>query len=1080
MSQNLQDVPGFRTMVESLGTRNSGDLAAMRAQVKNMDTDDLISVERFIDDWAKAKAQTLARDTPTSVNVSTDDLNNTYSMLRQSVPAAAIEDMNDIISTARDARRLGNTEYMADLITDLDDFADDLHLQLFDSRMADQMDPGPIPMDAIRETTVPWQDVAHWERSQSLRRQAVSKAVIGANAHKLPRGVEGRFAQVWDYYHRGMRGVYEDMLNAPLNNATYSEFRARALDVLHQRDTNMRRLFQSSPDTLRQWDNIQAIERINMESLLDIRRGGLGSADDYADAVRRAHVQENADLARYYDELGLEAPPIAHAVDEYPISSSAFATTAGDLQEIVRIMKGNVGDMFRNTRNIDDATKTEMIQYLDDLRPAMNTARTLANVHGRTMRDWVALNYSQKYGLDGALALIFPYHFWIGRTVRDWTRLTMARPGMTAAFTRLYEGIAEINEQADVPDRVKSGIRLPMPFSSFFNGIFPGGEGSVYFDPIRSFYPLAGFSGDEFGPEPSTPIGQGLDAGSRVGFGTSPFITLALGATGIEDRDDYLRRGLSSFTSTPFGLPGPRVQRAIHDWVSGIAENPDPAVLTEDMKQRIAEGEPLTEGELKDGFAGVLLNLATAGGALPEQFTTDTWDEFRVDRTIAAMVAQDPNRWTPRAGLEAMRFRKGALYNEARKQAMGDKGLSILTGWLVMPVRLYPEGEQVQRGLDALWREVRATGDSDTIEQFFQQYPEYQVRTMAQQDRGGSPSEQETELDTDLYFLDLGEIRSQFEPRIDELRRAAEDAERNGYLTTKEGRRLLEIIRNDIDFLYQAQQEQIEVLDALYPNRRTELSLRASPLERGLFNLREGYYSIQRKDFATGEDFDAAREDYIARLPTDAPDPATWLQTAVAADRLWAESSDRLAANPSSAETIVAARDEGLHGLTASTQAHITQDLFRSYLFQSDRPRTAERVEYRQAVSEISAYFSIAEADGLTSDQKKSMQRQYWQSHPLLTKYFSNDEPVAWNAEVAAVFGRMDEIWNEYFAQDNDPVKERAYLGRSMGELNDLRRQVGLAPLRLIDWQSVMPDQFQQPATTPHETAIQRELQETR
>ncbi|KKK96165.1 hypothetical protein LCGC14_2665480, partial [marine sediment metagenome] len=333
-------------------------------------------------------------------------------------------------------------------------------------------------------------------------------------------------------------------------------------------------------------------------------------------------------------------------------------------------------------------------------------------------------------------------------------------------------------------------------------------------------------------------------------------------------------------------------------------------------KQRIAAGEPLSEPELKDMWKD-----------LTDFLGTDGFNDFRTDRTIAAMVAEDPERWTPKAAIEAIRFRTGDLFTTARRRADGEKGLSVLTGWLFMPLRLYPEGEQVQRGLDSIYRAARDIGP-DAIDNFFEKHPEYRVRRISVLDRD-DPEGQLREADTALFFMDLAQIQERYEPELDRLRGLVREAETVGYLQTKEGRRLLKIIDGDVDWLLQRQDEEIGVLEGLYPQRQVELSLRASPRERALFELRDEFFQIKRGDFTSNALFFQARDKFLANLPNDVVEDGDWLQLAVRSVGIWTSFGDRASgAEREAAGRIVGQREDVLRGLTTQARGMVSRSQF--------------------------------------------------------------------------------------------------------------------------------------------------------
>jgi len=633
-------------------------------------------------------------------------------------------------------------------------------------------------------------------------------------------------------------------------------------------------------------------------------------------------------------------------------------------------------------------------------------------------------------------------------------------------LTGLYNAVKEINEDSGLPDRLKRNLRIPFPFGDAIESVLGGeGNGSLYFDPIKVLYPLASWQDNNDFPtsDNSNAAGQSVDFVGSLGIGINPFATLGLGATGIlGERDDWVRRGLSSVSSFPYGIPGPRSLRAAHDWLGGVVAEPDSS-LSEADQQALLNGEAVSKSTIEN-WLGHVWELAS----------TDGFEGYRTDRMVANLVGMDPQRYTPRMGLEALRTQSGPLYERAKREAAKEYGARVLTGWALMPLRAYPEGEQTQRGLDSLFRLVQDEG-SEAVSKFYDQHPEYRVRQLISQDREDGSMQQE--IDTSLFYIDSGEVRSRYAQHIEELRDVIADAESRGYLESKEGRRMIEVVRTDLDYLMQQQETELDAIEALYPNRSTELSEKASPRERALHNLREQFFSLRRSDYSSSDSYYEARDAFIARLPAEGNTPAAWLSSAVNAATVYQAYAERIAAaaTPEARRALLADRKVRLDALSTEAQGQISREDFQRYLNSSSRPPTPERVEYQTAVSQIQEYFAIGEAPGISSSTARSYQREYWSTHPLLEKYYGN-EPTAWDAESAAAYGLMDEIWSGFYDRSNDPQEQRDYLAAHLEDLNAIREELFLAPIQLTDWSPVTPGAFQQEPTGPAERTLQESL----
>lgn len=790
----------------------------------------------------------------------------------------------------------------------------------------------------------------------------------------------------------------------------------------------------------------------------DTGEAGIELSRNFATHMRRVLVSQNREDTLVRQAARLPGMTSGNIGGQIPNAGRAFQTQAESALRYMDYVKANFNTVVAGSKSLTPEQLTALRGFIPEVKASMRQLNHIQDIAGRVYRDHTALNYSQKNGIDAMIGVLYPYHFWISRTMHSWMKMTMSMPGQAAAYVKLYDMVAEINEDAGIPARLKNSIRFPVPGLSNIPGM-EGSGNSLFFDPLKMMFPFASFQNEiDFnrGIE-RTALGRAWDASQQFTVG-NPFATLGLGASGLlGDRDTYTRRSIN-FPNLPGGLPGPRATRAVWDWMSGTTE-PDRNVLSDDDIQRTLNGEPWSEPSLKSLFQPVL-----------DFATTDGFDEFRVDRAISSLVGMNPERWSQREALLALRDRRGPLYEAAKQFAQTEKGLAALTGWAFMPMRLYPEGEEMQRGMDAIYRAARDEG-GDALDEFFGKHPEYRVRQIQLTDN--EDGQRDREIDTSLFYIDVAVVDDKYDDEIEQLRDFKADAERRGFLESKEGRRQLSIIDNDLDILYAMKEEDIAKLEALYPDRLTELSLRAAPRERALFNARTEYFDLKRSDFATADEYFAAREAIVTKYIDGEQDPVQGMQAAIESVVISSRYSAMIAANPDRRDSLISERDQKLRALTNQAAGFITRDEFLTYVNANRRAPTPERLEYTEAKNDLTEYFAIDEAPGLTTRQRTEYKREYWTNHPLLTKYFGNSEPRAWSAESAAIFGRMTQIWDGWFDRQQDPYGAKLYLNNVLPELNELRIQVGLYPLRLID--PLEEPDFNQVPTDPHEAALLNE-----
>lgn len=1040
-------------------------------------TGQLVSGNSLLSGWAR---NTWRANNP---NIAQTPVNNA-TLLMHDVPGAVVEQIDEMVDAARGAMANGSPTWVEDLYSSLDDLADGIDLDVWRAMVSDGRMPPSLPMDQLRpDRLVPWQDVAHFERSQQIRNELATR-ILARHAHEFASPSAARAAvrrlsalneEYTSYVSRRLEQLMSDgaKLDDHRRLITLKEDMLAFIDRRQSTEAGnaFARFFRNHESMAGDMLDFWTMEREQVARAMDERiAAALGGVDEYQDAIRRMHVADNAFHEEAANVLKLDFRR-QYSIPEYPTFAGASVAHGGAAQSFVRHARQNAVQQLRSVTTVPVPTPqatTNLTGFFDELRQAMRQRNVVASINGRATRDFTSLNYSRKYGIDSLLNVIMPYSFWPTRTLRDWARLTQARPGQTAALTAFYSAIADINGDANLPDRLKQNIRIPLPFGGELIDTILGGEGNgaIYFDPIKVLYPLASWQDNNDFPTSDnlTTAGQAVDFVSNLGIGLNPFATLGLGATGgLGERDDWVRRGLSSVSSLPYGVPGPRTLRAATDWLAGVVAEPDEALVPERVQSALINGEAVDKATLSS-WLGHVWDLAS----------TDGFEGYRTDRMVSNLVGMDPQRYTPRMGLEALRTKSGPLYERAKAEAAKEYGMRVLTGWALMPLRAYPEGEQVQRGLDSIFRQVQDQG-SEAVSEFYDQHPEYRIRQLIAVDReDGSMAR---EIDTSLFYIDSSEVRARYAPHIEELRDVIAQAETRGYLESKEGRRMIEVIRADLNYLVQQQEDEIGNIEALYPNRSTELSEKASPRERALYSLREQFFNIRRSDYATSEAFFDAREAFIARLPAQGNTAGAWVGSAVSAAATYQAYSDRIAAaeSPEARRALLADRKTRLDALAAEAQGQIGREDFQSYLNASARPKTPERVEYETASAQITEYFAIPEAPGLSTNAAKQLQREYWASHPLLDTYYGG-EPRAWDAESAATYGRLDQIWSGFHDRSDDPQAQRDYLAANLDELNMLRDRVFLEPISLVDWSPVTAGMLQQSPSSPAERALQESI----
>jgi hypothetical protein len=208
---------------------------------------------------------------------------------------------------------------------------------------------------------------------------------------------------------------------------------------------------------------IQGEAGASASGLDDITSAGARLSDTFRSNVRKVLVDQNkfdTAQAAANNVPGMVSGNIGQMV---PTSGRAFVEGAKTSLEFLDSMKGSFPARMAKSQALTNSELADLRKFIPRIKASLRDLKVVQNIAGRHTRDLLALNYGQQYGIDAVLSLALPYHFWIGRTMHHWMKMTMAQPGFTAAYTKLYDAVGEINESADVPGRIKNSIRIPIP-----------------------------------------------------------------------------------------------------------------------------------------------------------------------------------------------------------------------------------------------------------------------------------------------------------------------------------------------------------------------------------------------------------------------------------------------------------------------------------------------------------------------------------------------------------------------------------------------------------------------------------------
>lgn len=670
---------------------------------------------------------------------------------------------------------------------------------------------------------------------------------------------------------------------------------------------------------------------------------------------------------------------------------------------------------------------------------------------GRALTDHLWYDYSKMYGADKIIQWIMPYHFWPTRTMWLWGQRTLANPGAMASIAKAYDLMEEMT--SELPRRMQGDFELPIPLIGDKLGEMYGPATKMFWNPTHMMFPTMQWSEDFRSEErQGTLAGRLLDYWGTVGPGVHPFVPIGGSLVGLLERESWVNRNYPR--SLPFGIPGTTAQMAIAAFLNGADVDLPEWITDDDMSQLI-------------GGSGLPLNKLQRVLGVPP----DKWDTYRIDRSLAGVFLEESKGMTSaeakvllRDFLEAADTKSGPYWEKARQLASTEAGIRYLSGWAFISVQIYPEGEQLMRALDPIYRMYAARGQ---LEEFYERWPEYQLRRVALAGVEGEEGRTE-EIHKSLFWYDLSEAMEEREKDLEPVY-AALDAiqEKEEFYNSKVGRHYRSMYEQEQYQVINKWQDEINQIYARYEDVDKTPSAQHDPYTRALMSLRGDYYDIRLEDFlpkgktretATEEEvlkadelYQQAREDFVLALPSSRVKPELKFGMAVEHYKLsilGGAAVDALAREGKGGDIsrVIEQRTADQLALMSTAKSMVSRYDFELFLNRGKTPPSAVKESYQQASNEMKRYMAMADLN-IPTKAKKELRTSYWETHPLLERFYGN-EPVGFTtAEAAAAYARLDEIRAEYYSRDG--VAQLNYIYSVLDEFNELLDKLGLPVVTL-------------------------------
>jgi hypothetical protein len=382
--------------------------------------------------------------------------------------------------------------------------------------------------------------------------------------------------------------------------------------------------------------------------------------------------------------------------------------------------------------NLPPEVKKQLDVYLSSVQGQLKSTKQAARTVGGMKRDMSLLNYTKRYGFDGYLEAIFPYQFWMTRSMMNWGQRFIDKPWIMSKYSQIRKFQAQMEEGRDgFPTRLKNKMGIAMPF------LPEGWGGGVFIDPLKQIFPFSTFgrplealSNDEnllqksatsiireWQAEESISPQEGQQAiADQSGALWERAMVEAQKQTDVQVENPVDLMSQMSSMSLPL--------QTFYNAVSGHPENIGKLPVTKTI-QSMTSLLGINQGKGIDieAFPRDVLGLPSG----------DKWEDYRVDRELSNMAAN--GEITAEDAQMAMIDRQGEAFDMAAGRVQQQQSVRTMTSYLLLD--FFPEGEYKQRKLGEKFNaayDAFEAGDTKALQTFFDKYPEYEARLAAMKD----------------------------------------------------------------------------------------------------------------------------------------------------------------------------------------------------------------------------------------------------------------------------------------------------------------------------------------------------------
>ena len=405
-------------------------------------------------------------------------------------------------------------------------------------------------------------------------------------------------------------------------------------------------------------------------------------------------------------------------------------------------LKKDLGNEYEFPEEIKDLLDKQLPLDQEKLKEKVMASAQLA----QQLRHETLVNYSERYGADQVMEVLFPYQLWYTRSALAWLKKIITTPAMMA-FIERYKELLKRNSLSGFPTRVGGKHMIPY-----------GDEGFMFMNWLDILYPPEQIFGvvdnfadlnDELYDDTVRIIRAKILSGE---------ISAAEAEESIKNRNDdtwnsamaeatinWHEESGNAVTMTSLAMLPRASFSAAYYGLIGQKEKINPLAMTK-LGNMLKGVDP-------DGFVGLLGEIV----ALPENTARKAvglsregqWGEMYVDKKLTELAMS--GAYSPDEVVMAMLERKGEAYDTAARLSQVDLIATSQPGGIVyhaietqnlngiMPAimtALFPKGlysmeEMKYRGLQAEYNQAWTDfshGDAKALDKFFEAHPEYEAR----------------------------------------------------------------------------------------------------------------------------------------------------------------------------------------------------------------------------------------------------------------------------------------------------------------------------------------------------------------